>query len=485
MHIKSAVIHSIKWMTFARLAAQLLRWSATLIIIRILTPADFSIVALAETVLGFLEMFAVLGLAAAIIRTQDPSNEFIRAIFTLIAIVNGGLAMVLFSSASLAADFYRQPELVMVMRVLSIGFLLTIFESIPSALLAKAMRFKEIAIIQLVSGVAGAAVSLVMAHLGFGYWTLVAGGLAMQLTRTLATLIVQPLIPLPTLKLSKAWEAATFGSFVLGSSLLYYLYVTLDVIIAGRFWDAETLGVYAVALQLATMPLSKIMPTMKQVALPAYSKAQTDRAASRYYLLKSLRLSMGVGFPVFFGLASVAALLVPLLFNTKWADASTPVTLLFLAMPFRMFLELHEPAVIAAGSPQSIFRNSLIVVGMMAPAFFAASFFDPNALAAVWVTIFPLLALFSSYRYCRFLGVDFLAMLKQVGPAFLISAAMFVCVRLFIHHAQLLISSWVTLIISILLGVAVFVAGTAVVDRSMFSEYRSLLKSKKSPAESG
>jgi O-antigen/teichoic acid export membrane protein len=242
LHIKSAVIHSIKWMTFARLAAQLLRWSATLIIIRILTPADFSIVALAETVLGFLEMFAVLGLSAAIIRSQEPSNDFIRSIFTMIAIVNSVLAVVLFSSATIAANFYRQPELVMVMRVLSVGFILTIFESIPSALLSKAMRFKEIAIIQLLSGIAGAAVSLVMAYMGFGYWTLVAGGLATQLTRTIATLIINPVIPLPSLQLSKAWEAATFGSFVLLSSILYYLYVTLDVIIAGRFWSPEMLG---------------------------------------------------------------------------------------------------------------------------------------------------------------------------------------------------------------------------------------------------
>jgi teichuronic acid exporter len=477
--MKSKVMHSIKWMTFARLAAQLLRWTATLIVIRILSPADFSIVALAETVLGFLEIFATLGLSAAIIRSQDASKELLRSLFTLIATMNSILGLILFSSASAVADFYHQPELVMVMRVLSLGFVMSAFEIIPATLLAKEMRFKEVAIIQLAAGAAGAVISLVMAQLGFGYWTLVAGGLGTQATRMIGALIVQPTIPLPSFDLRRAWSAASFGGFVLGSNMVAYMYITLDLVIAGRFWSAEVLGVYAVALQLATMPLNKIMPTMKQVALPAYSKAQADRSASRHYLLKSLRLSMGIGLPLFFGLASVATLLIPLVLDTKWMAASTPVMLLFLAMPFRMFMELHEPAVVAAGKPQLIFKNTIMIICVMAPAFFAASFFDPTALALTWLTLFPLLVLVACRRYHRFLGVDSAAVLKQSLPAFFVSVTMFACVKAFIFYTQTIMHSWVSLTAGIALGVLVFMAGIALLDRAMFAEYINLVKARK------
>jgi teichuronic acid exporter len=476
--LKSKVLHSMSWIAASQLISQLLRWTATFIVINLLNPADFAIINFAETVIGFLEIFTTLGMSAAIIRSQNISEAELRSVFSLTLLVSFGLCTLLFFSAPLIAAYYRQEELIWVVRVLSLGFPLTAISMLPSAYLTKEMQFKKISLIQLGASAVGAILSLVLSYLGYGYWALVIGGVGIQAVRAIATLVTRPVILWPSLDVKKALHIANFGGIVLSANTLTYLYMTFDVVIAGRFWNEENVGVYALALQLAVMPLNKVLQVVTQVALPAYAKAQENPQTSRNYLVKSLRMCVGLGLPLFFGMASIASLLVPLLLDAKWAGVAMPLTLLFLTMPFRMFLELHLPAVLALGKPRALFNNELLIVCTMLPAFLtvATHFDDPAVLAATWLAIFPILALLSSFNFCKLLEIHFVGLLKKITLPFLMSVLMFAAVRLFISQMEGVLPPVVNLCLAIALGAAFFLGAIATFDKVMFREYFELVR---------
>jgi teichuronic acid exporter len=476
--LKSKVLHSMSWVAASQLISQLLRWAATFIVINLLNPSDFAIINFAETVIGFLELFTTLGMSAAIIRSQNLAEEELRSVFSLTLLVAFGLCTLLFFSAPWIAAYYRQDELIWVVRVLSLGFPLTAISMLPSAYLTKEMQFKKISIIQVGASAVGAILSLVLSYLGYGYWALVIGGVGIQAVRAIATLATRPVLPWPSLDLKKALYIANFGGIVLGGNILTYIYMTFDVVIAGRFWNEENIGVYALALQLAVMPLTKIMQVMTQVALPAYAKLQANPQTSRNYLVKSLSLGMGLGLPLFFGMASVASLIVPLFLEPKWAGVAMPLTLLFLTMPFRMFLELHLPAILALGKPGTLFNNGLLMVGIMLPVFFVISvnFDDPAVLAGAWVATFPVLALLSSFNFCKLLEIDFAGLLKKIALPFFMSVLMFAAVRLVIHQMADVLHPIVNLCLAILVGAGLFLGAIATLDKAMFNEYFELVR---------
>lgn len=472
--LKHNVLQSLKWVTLSKFGAQLLRWAATLLVIRLLDPADYGIVALAETVIGVIEIFLSVGLGAAIIRSPAVSPLLLRSVFSIALLFNGLLFVALFASAPLFAELYGQEDLTLALRVLGAGFVLSALELIPNSLLLKNFKYKKIAMVQFVSGLVGAGTSVVLALLGFGFWTLILGGMSIQVARVLMLYLLQPAVVWPTRNLRAGLELASFGGVLLAANLVWHVYVSMDIFIAGRFWTAEELGLYAVALQLAVMPLQKILPTLKQISLPAYSSINADRSASRYYVQKALRLSMSISLPVFFGLASITVLLVPIVLNEKWAASVPIVTLLFLTMPFRMFLELQQPAVIAAGGPGLILKNSVWILLLLTPVFYLAAQYDARVLALAWLLVFPVLALLSSYSYCSYLGVPYLQILKDMFPPLLLSVLMFVLVRGTIHWLDNYLPDWLNLLVSTAVGALFYVGMSLSFNKHVVGELKAL-----------
>lgn len=474
--LKHTVMASLTWLATARLIAQLLRWGASLVLANKLSPIDYSIVMQAEVVLGFIELFTSLGLGGAIIRSKTITHAELRAIFGVVLFINGFLALCLFGAASVVSAAYDRPELLLVMRVQAATFLFSSIGMLPQAFLMKAMRYKGMAFTQVLSGVVGATTSLVLAYQGVGYWAIVLGGISMQISRVVAMSIMEPVFVFPSAKFRIALEHIKVGGIFLFANVVWYLYVSMDLYIAGAFWDVTTLGLYAFALQVASMPLNKMMPVLKQVALPAYSKARDDETLGRQYLVKSLRLAMGLGFPIFVGLASISPLLVTVALGDQWIDAIPAMTLLFMVMPFRMFLELHQPAVAISHKPKLILTNAITILVILAPAFFLASQFNPTVLAATWLGLFSVLALRASHVFCKVLGIDFREILRHLLYTLLTSLAMFALVRATIYFLTGTVPEWANLALATAVGAAFYLSTIYLTDKRMFGEYISLFK---------
>ena len=175
MSLRSQALSGLRWTVSVRLLSQLVTWVITLAVIRLLTPADYGLLAMATVFVAFLSMFSELGLGAAIVQKKDVDEGLLKRAFALILIVHFSLAAMLALAAPLIADFYAEPRVTSVIRVLSLQFILGAFAVIPDAQLQRRMEFRNRSLLDFFGAVLASGVTLFMAMAGSGVWALVAG----------------------------------------------------------------------------------------------------------------------------------------------------------------------------------------------------------------------------------------------------------------------------------------------------------------------
>lgn len=482
MNLKDKVVQSIKWLFVAQICSQIVRTLITLVIIRGFDAHEMTYIALSQSIIGFFELFSTLRLSATIIRKKEVVKEDLQNVFGLMLIINLILFGMVFGGAELFSRFYDTPEVATILKVSSLSLLLVAVGYIPGTLLTKDMRFRLLSCIQVISGLGGALTAYLCARSGLGYWSLVWGGLSISAIGTILKIWFSPTVPWPKLSLKEAKENLSFGGFAIGESLAWYAFVTMDVVIAGKFWPAETLGFYAMAVQVVSMPLNRTLPLIKSVALPAFARSMTDDVSQlEAHTVKGMRLSMLLSVPMFWGAAAASALLVPVFLGEKWLPVILPMAFLSMGAPFRFLIELLSPAVVVVGKQRAVFR-SVVLIALVMQLFYVIIVLNsssPALLAAVWAFVYPALALYATYRYCRSLKIRFVVLMKAMLPVMASGLIMLGAVLLVIFSLADTIGQAPLLGLAVATGVLAFTAALFVMDRSVLLELLSITRGRK------
>ncbi len=468
---KLTIYSSLRIMMISKILVQLLRWCSTFIVIRILVPEDFAITSLAFALTGFLNIFSTFGLGTAVIQAKDITRSQLEVIFGSIVLLNLFIFSLIWSGAGFVANFYDMQELELVLKVFSFNFLIIMFLSIPSSLMTKEMQFKSLGKIEIMSAAIGAITALYLVTHDYGYWTIIFGGMSTTLTKMLLTNIYNPILLKPRFNYNEVKPFLHFGGYLMLSGIAWQTYVSIDVLIAGKFWPSKELGVYVVALQIAVLPLNKILPTIKQVAMPAYSKIQTDKKLTKSYMLKSMELAMSFAFPVFFGLASVADLLVPLVLGEKWVSAVNPFMLLCF---MRMLTELYSPAINSLGKPHIVFKNELFILVCLIPSFLIGLQWGAIGLASSWLIAFPIITFLISYNYCKVLKINLYQIFIIIIPPIIFSIIIFITVKATIIAGSGMLNKIALLAVAIAIGGATYTLLIYLDNKNLLREYRKL-----------
>ncbi len=457
MTITTRVIHSLKWLTFTKLLSQLLRWTVTFIVIRLLMPEDYGIYAMAEVVMYFFALFSGAGLASALVQVRDFNKNQVRQIFGLLIVINLTLTLIVFLLAPSIADFYREERIIPVLYALLIGFLTVTIETLPTAMLERKMRFKALSLIELAAATISAIVTLVLALYGYGVWSLVFGHLSELIIRAGLKFAAHPVLLLPQFRFGESTHLITFGGIKTLTFMAWFFLVSIDTIIGGRLWDAKTLGIYAVALQLSYIPLNKLVPLVKKVAFPAYSKINQSEGDMAPYVMKANSLILIMTFPVFFGFSATASSLVPLLMGEKWLAVILPASLIPLILPLRASQELMDPAFEASGRPLDALKNWLIVLSILAPMLYIGALHGGIVgMCLAWVIGIPISYIITSWRAIKYLHLPAIPYMGAVFRPLLAATVMFAAIHLLRYLIEGSIPLILLLALEILLGAAVF-----------------------------
>lgn len=486
MKLKDKIVQSVKWLFIAQISSQVIRTIVTILVIRDFDAREMTYVALSQSIIGFFEMFSTLGLGSAIVRQKDVSKQELQDIFGVVLAINLFLLLLVFGGADYFSQFYNTPEIANILKVTAISFVFVALGFIPGAMLTKEMHFKMISSIQVVSGLGGALTSYICAKKGLGYWSLVYGGISISLIGTVLKIAVSRTSVWPRFTYSGFVKNIQFGGYTMGCGIAWYSFVTLDVVIAGKFWSAETLGIYALAIQVVSVPLNRTLPLLKSVALPAFSRSMIqDISLLESHTVKGLRLSLLFSVPMFWGAAATAALLVQVFLGEKWLPVILPMAFLCISAPFKFLLELLGSPVFVAGYLKELFTSTVFISIIMLMFYFTIvlNSTNPSHLAAVWMLIYPALALYISYRYCRLLNIRFMAIIKGISSAFTSGLIMLLVILSLVLNLMDTLNHMLLLGLAVVTGALVYAGSLYITDRSAILELLSMYRSSRNTAK--
>jgi O-antigen/teichoic acid export membrane protein len=411
------VVNAVLWRSGSQIVAQMVVWSATFVVIRLLNPGDYGLFAMSQVVLILLSLLNGSGFADALVRAERVGERDVAQVFGILVLLNGGIALAQVLLAPLIADYYDEPIIAQLLRVQALLYLANPFILVPAALLSRAMDFRRQARVNLLSALAGALASVACAVAGFAVWTLVAAPLAMAWTRAIGMTLASPMRVRPSFDLGGAGATIRFGGAMLLSTALWLVQTQSDVIIAARSLDVHSLGLYTTSLFLAQIVTSKFVPPLNEVAFTAYARLQGDRAEAAGAFEKSVRIVMLATMPLFFGLAVTAEPLVATMLGPKWVEIPPIVARLALAMPFVVLQIMFTPATSALGHPRIQVLSAAAGAVIMPVAFVFGVAEGARGLATAWLVAFPLLTVVTASLAMPIIGVGVGALTRAIAPA--------------------------------------------------------------------
>ena len=362
--------HSSRHRTFARPAAQELKGKSlrggvvsigaqgvklviqtgtVMLLARLLSPEDFGLAGMAGTFIAFLGLFRDAGLGSATVQSPEVTHEQLSTLFWINVAVGAGLAALAIALAPALVWFYHEPRLFWVAAVMASSFLFTGLMAQHGALITREMRFLTQAKIDLTSFAVSSATGVVMAFLGFRYWSLVGMAFASNVVSIGGVWLAIPWIPGPPRRNCGVLPMLYFGGLSTLNGFLVYLAWNSDNILLGRYWGARALGVYGRAYQLATLPVEQWTSTLSGVALSGLSAVQHDPERLSRSFLKAYSMLLSVTVPIAITCPLFADEIIRILLGEKWMEVAPIFRLL---APTSLVFALANPLnwlVIATG----------------------------------------------------------------------------------------------------------------------------------------
>lgn len=454
LSMASRVRTAILWRSGSQILTQIVAWSSTLIVIRLLAPSDYGLFAMAQVMLVLLNTMNGYGLASALIRDEEVSDERLRQTLGMLLLLNGGLAVAQFLSAPLVAAYFEQPMVADLLRVQSLLYFATPFIALPHAILSRNMNFRAPAQVRLLAAIAGAATALGCAIAGLGVWTLVIAPFAMFYTEAVGMMIASRAPWRPIFRFKGAREIAEFGGILTVAQFFWFVQSQSDIVIAGRVLDTHDLGTYTTGLFLAQLLATKFVPPINEVAYAAYSRQQGDGPGP---LLKAIQLVMLLALPAYAGMAVLAEPLVMVLLSEKWAGIVPLLPIFCLAMAMLTLQILFAPATNAAGAPKVSLRISILGSIIMPVAFLIGSNWSLQGFAWAWVGAMAILLIVTIGLSARALQFSMTDVVDAIAPSF--AAASIMAAGVLVVTSQLpLDGDLLRLSVGVASGVALYAA---------------------------
>lgn len=416
----------VAWSGAAIVATTLMQLVYSAVMARLLEPADFGLVAAALISLRFVSYLSTLGIGSAVVQRDELSADEASASFKLSLLLGLSTAAAGLLGAPLLANLVRQPAATNVTRWMAVGLMIGAATSVPEALLRRRMRFRALAILQVLSYAIGyLGVGITLAVRGWGVWSLVAASLAQGLVQLIGLILTSDLSLKGGLSLRASSKFVAFGGAVTMTGFLEFLQGSIDTIAVGRWAGAAGLGQYSRATYMVGLPVEKASSATTRVLLSSLSRVQNEPVRfGRAFGTASSLMACVVLIPMtMIGVAAPAV--VAVLLGPGWGSAAKVLPVVGIA--YALSLLTHFPAV--AAESLGLVRRKLWLQAVA----LAATVVAVGAVVALGPSLIRLAAAWCSGEvvrhllYWRFivpkLGPSIPALLRRYGAAAVMAVA--------------------------------------------------------------
>lgn len=348
------------WTALDKYSGQIIGIGISMVLARLLTPYDYGVVATASVIINFLSIFTSIGIGPAVIQKKDLSDEDINHIFTFTVIVGLICGGICFGSSWPVADYYKNPIIVPVLQILAIGVFLGAINMVPSALMSKHLRFKEMATRSLAFQVFFGLLGIGAAFYGAGVYALIVSPILASLGTFLYNRHFYPVKLRLHFSLAPIRKIFSFSSYLFLFELFNYFSRNIDKVIIGRYISENALGYYEKSYRLMQLPLQNITAVIYPVLQPVLSDLQDKPKEIGEKFVRIISTISLMGFPFSVILFFCASEIVTVMFGPQWTPAIPSFRILAISVPFILINNPTGPVFLACNASKRLFYTGVV-----------------------------------------------------------------------------------------------------------------------------
>jgi O-antigen/teichoic acid export membrane protein len=351
MSLKKSAVKGVFWSALDSWGNRVLSFVIFFVLVRLLGPKTFGLVALAGVFQSFMQVFLDQGLSQAIVQRHDLKDEHLDTAFW----TNILTAVLLTGISNIASDWvallFKEPSISLIIRYLSIAFILTAFCSVQQAILLRNLDFKSLALRSLAATVLSGIVGIVTAFLGYGVWSLVAQQLSYSLGQAITLWKVSEWRPKLRFSGQHFQELFSFGINILGLRALHFVSRRSDDLLIGYYLGPVALGYYSVAYKLLLVMIELLSGVVDKVSMPTFAKLQTNIPKLRDAFYKVTWSTSVLTFPCFLAMSMLSSSIVLVFFGSQWVQSIPVMQVLALSGISATIISYNSSLLKALGKP--------------------------------------------------------------------------------------------------------------------------------------
>jgi teichuronic acid exporter len=370
------------WSAVERFGQQALQVAVSLVLARMLTPADYGLVGMLAIFFAFASALGDAGFGVALIQRMEISPDDEKSVLVLNVFSSAVITGILCLISPLVAVFFRQPIITPLLCVLSLQIFLNSFGLVQIALLTRQLNFKTQAVVSISSTVLSGIFGILVAANGGGIWSLVVQAVSRSLLRTVLLWALSTWRPSGRFSWISVGHLWKFSSPLLAAGLIDTVFGNLYSAVLGRVTSAQEVGNFTTANQIQQAPSVTVAGVLGNVLLPAFSRNQKNSTTLKRHFRKALRILSAPLFPAMLGLAAMSHNLVLVVLTSKWLGCVPMLRVLSIVGMLYPFHALHLSLLKALGRSDLFFKlevvKKIIVVALLAMTW------NRGAMAIVW-----------------------------------------------------------------------------------------------------
>ena len=314
------------WIVGWRFATRLLGIMNTLVLARLLVPADFGLVAIATSFAQAIDGFSELSVDAALIRERSVDRALYDTAFTLNAIRGVITGLIILLAASPVADFFGDPRLMPILIALALAMFVSSLENIGIVDFRRNLTFDKEFLLYVVPRIIGIVAAITAAYIWVSFWALIVGIATTRTLRFVMSYAMHPHRPHLTIQ---SWRSLIgFSSWAWILSVTWLIRDRIDSFVIGRLLGATQVGTYAVGLEIGFAPSAELVQPLTRALYSSFSSVRNQGGDIADAYFRAIAVAFLVTIPASLGIALIANPFVRLIFGDRWSGA-VPVIQVF------------------------------------------------------------------------------------------------------------------------------------------------------------
>lgn len=425
---KKIIISSLMWKFLERGGVQGVQFVLSIILARLVSPSDYGIVAILLVFIQIANVFIQSGFNTALIQKKNSDDVDFSSIFYLSLVIAAILYVILYFTSPFISIFYKQEDLTIFLRIISLTLFFGAVNSVQNAYVSKTMQFKRYFVSSMGAVTGSGILGIVFAYKGFGVWALVIQQISKDVLTCFILWFTVKWRPKFVFSFERVKSLFGFGWKLLCSGILDTIFRNIYNLIVGRIYNSEILGVFNRGHQFPQVIATNLDGSIQSVMLPAISNKNDNIEEVKRMTRRSISMSAYLLMPCMFGMAAVAESLVKLLLTDKWLPCVPFLQLACFSYAIYPIHTANLTGINALGRSDIFLKLEIIKKTITVINILVTLPFGIYAMAIGQVVAAVISSFINAFPNKKLMNYSYFEQLKDLLPSFIVSIFMAVCV---------------------------------------------------------